>query len=381
MSTYTLRQHDNGIWYIHWTEDRRSKRESTGTKEKVAAQIYLGEWLKGEAADKGNATIYTVADLWDLYFERHVEKNNVDKRSSETCWRNLKVHFGDLILPEVTQRDADGVDKVEEYILKRLDGEIGDHPAATGTIRGELARMLAAIRWHAHPKQKTINLADVPVFELPPASPPRDRWLRGEEIRRLMAAAAEHSAIYDGAGVAARSSAGSRMHRVERFLWLALETAARRQAILQLTWNRVDFEIGTIDYRIPGRQVTKKRRVVVPISKTLRPILLRAYEERTSDLVCDNESHSIWRAIKGVAKRAGVADVSPHVLRHTAATHMLRNGVPIWTVAGILGDTVETVEKTYGHHVPDGLAHGVEQISGGMLGTAKTQPGSTTETT
>lgn len=354
MPAYTLRQHDNGIWYIHWTEGRRSKRESTGAKEKVAAQIYLGEWLKGEAADKGSAAVYTVADLWDLYFERHVEKNNVDTRSSETCWRNLKVHFGDLTLPEVTQRGADGVDKVEEYILKRQDGEIGDRPAATGTIRGELARMMAAIRWHADPKRKTISPVDVPVFEMPPPSPPRDRWLRADEIQRLMASAASWSS--DG-----------RLSRVERFLWLALETGARRQAILQLTWNRVDFDINVIDYRVPGRKVTKKRRVVVPISKTLRPILLRAYEERTSDMVCDNESHSIWRAIKGVAKRAEVADVSPHVLRHTAATHMLRNGVPIWTVAGILGDTVQTVEKTYGHHVPDGLAHGVEMISGGML--------------
>jgi integrase len=360
MPTYTLRQHDNGVYYIHWTEGRRSKRESTGQEEKVAAQIYLGEWLKGEAADKAGSTIYTVADLWELYFERHVEKNNVDTRSSETCWRNLKPHFGGLTLPEITQRGADGVDKVEEYILLRQDGEIGDRPAATGTIRGELARMLAAIRWHAHPKQKTIGLADIPVFDLPPASPRRDRWLRAEEIRRLMTAAAEHSQFF----------CDSALSRVERFLWLALETGARRQAILQLTWNRVDFEIGTIDFRVPGRKVTKKRRAVVPISKALRPILLRAYEERTSDLVCDNESASIWRAVKSVAKRAGVEDVSPHVLRHTAATHMLRNGVPIWTVAGILGDTVETVEKTYGHHVPDGLAHGVEQISGGMLGAS-----------
>lgn len=381
MPTYTLRQHDNGTWYIHWTEDRRSKRESTGTKEKVAAQIYLGEWLKGEAADKGDATVYTVADLWDLYFERHVEKNCADVRSSKTCWRNLKVQFAELTLPEVTQRDADGVDKVEEYILKRQDGEIGDRPAATGTIRGELARLLAAFRWHADPKRKTISPADVPVFELPPASPPRDRWLRAEEVQRLMAAAADHSTVYDGAGVAARVTAGARMSRVERFLWLALETAARRQAILELTWDRVDFETNTIDYRVPGRQVTKKRRVVVPISKTLRPILLRAYKERAGDLVCDNESHSIWRAIKGVAKRAKVDGVSPHVLRHTAATHMLRNGVPIWTVAGVLGDTVPTVEKTYGHHVPDGLAHGVEQISGGMLGATKLPPGETTETT
>jgi integrase len=368
MPTYNLRQHDNGTFYIHWTEGRRSKRESTGQTEEVAAQIYLGEWLKNEAADKGDTAIYTVADLWDLYFRHHVEKNCVDQASSVTCWGNLKGHFGALTLPEVTRKDKHCVDKVEEYILLRQDGEIGRCPAASGTIRGELVRMRAAFNWHADPKRKTINPADVPVFELPPASARRERWLRADEIRRLMTSAVEWRE--DG-----------HLSRIERFLWLALETAARRTAILQLTWDRVDFEIGTIDYRVPGRKVTKKRRVVVPISKTLRPILLRAYEERTGDLVCDSESHSIWRQVKGVAKHAGVEDVSPHVLRHTAATHMLRNGVPIWIVAGILGDTVATVEKTYGHHVPDALASGVEMISGGMLGATKLLPGPTLETT
>jgi integrase len=346
MPTYTLRQHDNGIFYIHWTEGRRSKRESTGAAEAVAAQIYLGEWLKGEAADKGElAPTYTVAELWNLYFERHVEKNCVDVRSAETCWNNLRPHFGGLVLAAVA-------DKVDDYIALRQEGEIGRCEAAPGTIRGELARLKACFNWCADPKRKLIGVADVPLFDLPPPSDPRDRWLRGEEIQRLMGAAAELG--------------GDRLSRVERFLWLALETGARLMAILELTWDRVDFELGVIHYNVPGRKKTKKRRASVPISNALRAVLERAFAEREGDLVCDNLSHSIWRSVKGVAKRASVDGVSPHVLRHTAATHMLRNGVPIWQVAGILGDSVATVEKTYGHHVPDGLAAAVEMISGAL---------------
>ncbi|WP_439392601.1 site-specific integrase [Bradyrhizobium sp. PMVTL-01] len=360
MPTYSLRQHDNGTFYIHWTEGRRSKRQSTGQTEEVAAQIFLGEWLKGEAADQAGATpIYTVQDLWDDYFKRHAEKNCADTRSFNTCWNNLQPHFGALTLPELTRKGADNVDKIEEYILLREDGEIGRCPATSGTIRGELTRMLACFNWHADPKRKTISKADVPVWEMPPKSPPRDRWLRVDEIRKLMAAAAD------------RSAQSSRMSRVERFLWLALETAARRQAILELTWGRVDFELNLIDYRVPSRAVTKKRRAVVPISTTLRPILLRAYEERQGDLVCDNQS-CIWRAVKSVAKQAEVERVSPHVLRHTAATHMLRNGVPIATVAGILADTIETVERTYWHHIPSAGAGAVELLAGKLLALTPT---------
>jgi integrase len=363
MPTYNLRQHDNGIFYIHWSDGRRSKRESTGQTEEVAAQIYLGEWLKGEAADKAGTTpVYLVSDLWDLYHERHVEKNCVDVRASNTCWNNLKVHFGALTLPAVTQKDRDGVDKVEAYILLRQDGEIGTCEAAPGTIRGELARLKAAFNWCASPKQKIIGLADVPVFDLPPDSDARDRWLRGPEIQKLFDSATEIRLAW---------REPERLSRVERFLWLALETASRLMAILELTWDRVDFELNTINYNVPGRRKTKKRRVVVPISTALRPILLRAYEERESEYVCDNLSLSIWRGVKAVAKNAGVEDVSPHVLRHTAATHMLRRGVPIWQVAGILGNTVAMVEKTYGHHVPDAGASAVEMIYGALAPAPK----------
>jgi integrase len=39
----------------------------------------------------------------------------------------------------------------------------------------------------------------------------------------------------------------------------------------------------------------------------------------------------------------------PHVIRHTRATHMLQDGVDIYAVAKLLGDTIRTVETIYGH--------------------------------
>lgn len=369
MSGYTLRQHDNGVFYVHWTEGRRSKRESTGETEEIAAQIYLGEWLKGEAAEKEGATpAYTVTEIWNLYYARHVEKNCVGVRAFDTCWNNLKPHFGALTLPAVTQKDAEGVDKVEEYILLREEGEIGSCEAAPATVRGELVRLKAAINWCASPKQKLIGLADVPLFDLPPDSPPRDRWLRVPEIQNLM-------------GSAAAMRVGDRLSRVERFLWLALETGARLMAILQLTWDRVDFEIGVINYNVPGRKKTKKRRTSVPISTALRPILERAYAERENEHVCDNMSLSMWRSVKAVAKQAEIDGVSPHVIRHTAATHMLRRGVPVWQVAGVLALSVATVEKVYGHHIPDGLKEAVEMLSASWTEPPKLLPAPTLETT
>jgi integrase len=249
-------------------------------------------------------------------------------------------------------------------VTKREKGVIG-RPAKPATIRRELVQLLACFNWCADSKERRalISPADVPGFALPSGGQPRDRWLREAEVERLLKAAA---------------APVGRMSRVERFLWLALETAGRKQALLDLTWDRVDFETGVIHLALPGRKETKKRRASVPISKALLPVLKRAYEERINDRVLDHGAE-VWAAVQSVAARAGfgppqgvrqtgtkpkATGISPHVMRHTAATHMARRGVPLFLVAKVLGDTIATVEKTYAKHAPDDLRGAVDMISG-----------------
>jgi integrase len=47
--------------------------------------------------------------------------------------------------------------------------------------------------------------------------------------------------------------------------------------------------------------------------------------------------------------------MTPHTLRHTWATLAARAGVDLYAIAGVLGDTLSTVEKNYLHHAPDHL--------------------------
>lgn len=46
--------------------------------------------------------------------------------------------------------------------------------------------------------------------------------------------------------------------------------------------------------------------------------------------------HRAYNPILRIAKAAGVAGVTPNVLRHTAATHMACAGVPLWKIAKVL---------------------------------------------
>lgn len=360
MSGPRLEKADNGVWYVHWTEGRRSRRISTRTKDLRAAKAFLGTWLliDGENREQDNGRNATVSDLWAAYSEKHVARTAAPA-TARFSWNNLQPFFGHLKLSEVTQA------KVEDYEAHRArphKGLRGSLPvvidgAQPATVRRELATLMACFNWCADPKRRIISKADVPAFSLPDNGEPRDRWLRLPEVQKLLKAAAE-------------LRVGPRLSRGERFLWLALETAARKSAICELTWDRVDFETGVIHYDVPGRKKTKKRRSSVTISKALRPLLERAYAERATDFVLDNASE-VWKIVHTIAEHAGVADVSPHVLRHTAATLMARRGVPLWTVSNILGNSLVMVEKVYAKHCPEAMAAAVEMISGGVLEAAE----------
>ncbi|MFY7925557.1 MAG: tyrosine-type recombinase/integrase [Aquidulcibacter sp.] len=372
MPTPTLEIY-NGRYYAIWSENRRSRRKSMGTSDRAAAEQRFAQWIllgghKGQVADKAKAGL-TVAELWSVYKAKHVDDPRMVAAPAaiDSCWKNLKVHFADLMLGDVT-------DAVEDYAQKRQAGRIG-RTAKPSTVRKELAALRACFGWHADPKRgktRLLDAKDIPLIALPEEGEPRDRWLRHDEIQRLLDAAA-------------RLRRGSRLSRGERFLWLALETAARKQAILDLTWDRVDFETNTIRLDVPGRRKTKKRRATVPISKALRPVLERAFEERISDLVLDNKG-AVWSTVQLIAIEAGfggerpkvlrsekpkATGISPHVLRHSAATHMARRGVPLFAIAKILGNSVGLVERVYAKWCPDDPAGTVDRISDGVLEAAE----------
>lgn len=350
MSIPNLAKAANGHFYAYWSEGRRSCRKSMGTREAAVAEQRFAAWLTmRHATTETGAVTFTVGELWAVYDKRHLE-TVASPATPRYAWRNMEGHFSSLYLSDLT------ADSVEHYVAKRTAGKIGKKPAKAATVRRELGALVACLNWCADPRRKPALVAkgDLPIIDLPEGSGPRERWLRPNETAALFEAARKLSG--DG-----------RMSRVERFLWLALETTKRKEAIMSLTWDRVDFEVGMIDFDEPGRRRTKKKRGVVAISDSLRPVLKRMYDERQGDLVMDHKG-AIWASVQSVVVAAGLGvrgqpagvtrrkplatGISPHTLRHTAATNMVRNGVDLFTVAGILGNSIKMVEEVYAKHCP-----------------------------
>ena len=141
----------------------------------------------------------------------------------------------------------------------------------------------------------------------------------------------------------------------------------------------VDLERGRY-YRLKqGTAQTNKRQPTVPLPPRLLAHLRRWHrlDPAAQHFVEFNGKPvaSVKTAFKSAVRLAGLEEgVSPHTLRHTAATWLRQRGADPWQAAGYLGMSLEVLLKTYGHHHPDYLSDAVNKIA-----ARETKPERTTD--
>ena len=294
-----------------------------------------------------------MADLFKAYVEDRKQKGK-PTRNPEDSWKQLKPHFGTRPVIDMKVDDAEGkmqsrgrtVDISTAHCLAYAEQRKADG-VAVGTIWTELTMLRTICNWAA--KKVNPPLIDTPPYITIPAKPaPKDRWLTHEEAEALLAAA--------------------RMHHVRLFIILALTTAGRAGAILDLTWDRVDFEAGTINLRNPELGETRKGRALVPMNGMSRPALLEARAGAQTPYVIEWNAEKVLKIRKGfesAVKRAGLGeDVTPHVLRHTAAVWMAQAGVPMSEISQYLGHSNEVITaRVYARYSPQHLARAAEALT------------------
>lgn len=247
----------------------------------------------------------TVDAIMDAYL---AEKKGrvVDHARLVNGWKSAKPTFGHLRPDHITR------DICRQYAeTRRQQGiHLRGRPTGDGTILKELNVVRQALNWHG---------ATGAVFEAPSSPPPRDRHLTKAEFQRLL------------------NNCG--MPHLRLFVILALSTAGRKSAVLQLTWDRVDFERNQIKLAVAGEK-NRKGRALVPMTDRLRTELLLAREAAMSPYVIEYAGRAVLNIKKGFAaavERAGLVDVTPHDLRHSAAVWMAESGVSMDEIAQFLG--------------------------------------------
>ena len=333
----------NGVYYVTYAKNRRSARTSLRTRNlQEAEQRFLG-WLEERERGGEASSDPFCRDILTLWFDQWIAGRMITEVRYPSVIHNLSRFFGDRRASQINRADS------REYITLRREGRIGTCPASESTIRMELQKLRAAFRFmqeRVEPRSRRISPDLIPYIELPDASPPRERVLTDEEWRRI-----SENACAEG---------DTRWSRIGRFLLIAMETAQRKSARLELKWEQVDLERGLIRFNPYGRNQTSKRRPPLPISDLLMAGLKRMREERINGYVIDSHT-DIWYPFKRFMDDLGIEEVTPHTLRHTWATHAAQDGLPMEAIAAFMGDTVQTVTKNYLHLSPDYLRQAINR--------------------
>ncbi|MFV0644975.1 MAG: tyrosine-type recombinase/integrase [Sphingomonadaceae bacterium] len=299
------RKDRTGNYYIYYTDaEGQSREKSTFTRDREGAELYKAKWLIGRSVP---ATVPTkheilITDALNYYMVTQLPEVKDGQRIKWAVSALLKYWQGKY-LSEITKVTC------REYVTKRK--------RAAETVRRELGVLAAAVTLYRNDGHFS---GDVVVHKPAPGEG-RVRWLEPEEAILLIKAART-----------VKRAAG----HLPLFILIGVLTGQRKEAILSLTWEDVNFRHGYIDWNPIGRTRTRKQRPRTAIPKQLVKYLKQRRERYPEDKYVLTYRGRPIDDIKGsfaeAVARSGIPSdgedkVVPHVLRHTCATWLMQSGV------------------------------------------------------
>lgn len=219
--------------------------------------------------------------------------------------------------------------------------------AARGHQRSSLARHTAALRHFFHWAHHVglIELDPAARLQAPRSDSRLPTVLRADEVETLLDQAAKEAA--DGDVIAVRDLA---------IFELIYAAGLRISEVCAVGLGAIDCERGVVSVRGKGN---KQR--MVPVGKPALEALQRWLDRRGELAGAQRrelfvgarggklDPRTIRGALHRLAARAGVRDIAPHSLRHSAATHVLEGGADLRSVQEMLGHASLATTQRYTH--------------------------------
>ena len=219
-----------------------------------------------------------------------------------------------------------------------------------GFAQKTLARKLSAIKEFCKFLYSEKIIADNPAQNIlsPKQEKPLPKFLTAEEIQTLTETAA--------------ASEDYRIRRIAVMIELMYATGMRVSELVALPENAINYDKGLVTIFGKG---SKER--VVPIAAPALEILNK-YKELRAEFVKKNskspflfpsltatDGHltrdAFFKDLKNLAAQCGIypSKITPHVLRHSFATHLLNNDADLRSVQKMLGHENITTTEIYTH--------------------------------
>jgi len=251
---------------------------------------------------------------------------------------------GRIEIEQVTNQD------VADFLAGLREGD-EDHPPLAASSAG---RAVVAVRGlHAFALAEGLTSADPARLVRPPA-PPRKlpKAISIADVERLLAAAeAGQAALRDRALLELLYGTGARISEAVGLdvddLELSGESRpARVPATVRLSGKGGKqrlVPVGSFARDAVDAYLVRARPALAAASGRGQPSPALFLNARGGRLT----RQGAWGALRAAAGRAGLAEVSPHVLRHSFATHLLDGGADVRVVQELLGHASVTTTQVY----------------------------------
>lgn len=241
---------------------------------------------------------------------------------------------------------ASGVTRWRHLELNHLAAHMKDLSESRGLVPSSITRHVATIRVFGRFLEAGGYCAIGPFEQLnrPTMWQNLPDVLNGEQMEKLLAAPGPEDALY---------------LRDVALLELLYAGGLRASEVAELTMGNVHLDLAVVRVMGKGR---KER--IVPIGKPALEAVRRYVTELRPTLqagasVSDRLLLSrtglpitrivVWQIVDRQAKKAGLANVHPHTLRHSFATHLLAGGADLRVVQELLGHSNIRTTQIYTH--------------------------------
>jgi integrase len=334
----TLCKHDNGIYYIWWVDESgRRRKTSTQRRRKAEALKFLQQFKAGQQAKKLRLRYTPLSQFAEEFqvYSQTVHSPATQNLVSLTFREFTKV-IGNLPIQKV------GVREIETFLsVKQTEASVWTSRKYYGVLASAFA---VAVRW------KYIATNPFREVDKPKGKESLPIYFSKEDFKRFINAIQN---IDDRELYLAGVLTGMRQGELASLSWSSDIDFVRRVILVQ---NKIDF-------------TTKSRRNrVIPMNSQLWNILALRKERTTCDLVFHKKGSrltkdEISKTFKKYIRKLKCDDrLHFHSLRHTAATWMVQEGVPIFEVQKLLGHTSITVTQIYAHLATSQLHSAVEKL-------------------
>jgi integrase/recombinase XerD len=314
----------------------------------------MGKSTKSSQTSSADAP--TMQGIIQTYLDHLTVERGVSRHTIGAYGRDLRRYAGYLADRGITDPSQVTSAMIGNYLAQLREGVAA--PDGTGWIEPPLAsasaaRAVIAVRSLHRFAQAEGLTAEDPARSIRPPKPPRrlPKALSLEQVQAMLAAPATDTE----AGI-----------RDAALLELLYGTGIRISEAVALDVDDVDrlVRAGAGD-PTPGLRVLGKgdKERIVPVGSYARAALdaylvrgrpvLAAGGRGTPALFLNTRGgrlsrQSAWAVLRSVAEKAGItADVSPHTLRHSYATHLLDGGADVRVVQELLGHASVTTTQIY----------------------------------